>query len=262
MIRHKHESTTTGTGATITVSTPTGFNNDVTTVRPTAGLDGYAGSAAKYSYVLLDGNGTAWEHGFGRVSGTTFYRDHIIESTNTGARINLSANTHTIIIEENNLTGIRATYGLYHNPTAIGSGVTQTLNWNSVKTSPDGVTEWPGYSAPTLSSTTIDLSAILPYAKSYRVMVIVNSTGGSDGWADVSIAGNGNYYGSVARTTMRLDATYGTYCTLHTSEIDNRCPFSTSQNCFYAPGTIKVDVTNRASGSHTMNAEMIVDYLI
>lgn len=53
-------------------------------------------------YTLLDGNGTAWEYGTGTlVTSSTFSRDVIDDSSNSGSAINLSSNTHKIFLSYN-----------------------------------------------------------------------------------------------------------------------------------------------------------------
>lgn len=255
MIRQKHISTSTGTGSTITVSTPSGYSNDISTVRPATGW--------YYLYVLIDGNGIDWEHGFGRVVSTTFYRDHVVESTNSGSRINLSANTHTILVEESNLTGVRQTIKYNHYKANITAGTTSTLQWDNLSANPDGVTEWPSYSSLSLPSTTLDLGSVLPYSRSYRLTLVLWSEGGSDGTGRIQIAGNGNYYDTFAYHTMPLEASRWTFATVTTMEIENRCPFGTSStNHCITPETIQVKFTNNATGTHGITAELYVDYLI
>jgi len=73
-------------------------------------------------YYLLDGNGTAWEAGWGTSTGATgFSRDTIWKSTNADAAINLSANTHTLRIGPspfaNNVGGSGITGRLSLHPT-------------------------------------------------------------------------------------------------------------------------------------------------
>jgi len=56
------------------------------------------GNGNSTAYCLLDGNGIAWETGYGTVGGggTTLSRDTIISSTNSNTAITLSANIHTV----------------------------------------------------------------------------------------------------------------------------------------------------------------------
>ena len=55
------------------------------------------GIGPNFYYALIDGDGINWETGQGYLSNsTTLVRNQIHESTNGGAAINLSANTHSI----------------------------------------------------------------------------------------------------------------------------------------------------------------------
>jgi len=261
MIRHKHESSDTGDGASITVSTPSGFSNDVSTVRP-ASIGGYSGANRIYSYVLIDANGTGWEHGYGRVATTTFYRDYVIESTNSNSRIVLSSGTHTVLVEDQPLTGLIAPLEINASTLTVTTGSTGSFTWSSLGTSNDGATEWTGYSAPTLSVTAVDLDGVIPYARSLSVTLLLSSDGTVSDNADVALKGDGGYYDTIMTHTMRTDADDVIHAVVKSPELEVRCPFNDSTNDGYYLGDYKVSVTNRGSASCDFECTMVVDYKI
>lgn len=85
--RVKETSTTTGGGNVTLAGAAVGFQSFNTAF----------GTDKRFSYVILDANGTGWETGEGYLSGaTTLVRETVRASTNGGAAISLSAGTHTV----------------------------------------------------------------------------------------------------------------------------------------------------------------------
>lgn len=256
MIRHKYESTSTGTGATITVSVATGYNNDVTTMRPnTLGSSPFNNSV--YPYVILDGNGTDWEHGYGRVSGTTFYRDTITESTNTGSRINLSSNTHTVLVPEQPISGSKASIMLTGSDT-ISSGFGGYITF-SVSGNNNGLSQWPGYSTPGTTSLP-NLAGVIPYAKSFRVTFYVTSAGSDNSWATLNFSADGNYYGTIVDDEIAIDSSQDRYRTFSTPELEIRCPFNNSSNDGLYSSYYGLYITNNSSASCYFSVTAFIDY--
>lgn len=259
MIRHKYESTTTGNGSFIFVSTPSGYSSDVTTVQPIS-LGGYSGASGIYSYVLLDGNGTDWEHGYGRYTSPVFNRDYVCESTNSGLRLNLSGTgTHVVIIEEQPLQGAIAPMRLTGSVTT--SGTSSISNW-SLSLQGTSIDEWPGYSGLSLPATNLDFDSVLPYARSYRITLQVTANGSEDAYGDIKLKGDGNYWDDIITGSVLVDSTDTPSVVISTPQIDIRCPFSSSTNDGIYPGYVYVSITHRGSSSCDYDAVMWVDYYI
>lgn len=257
-VRHKFESTATGTGSPITVSTPSGYSNDITTVRPVT-MASYGGFARLYSYVILDANGTDWEHGYGRVSGTNFYRHEIIESTNAGSAINLSgAGTHTILVPEQALTAIKAPLIVTGSLTTSTGG---NVSFSGVSTNNDGITEFPGYTAPaSFPGTGLDLNSVIKFAKSYKITAYVTANGAEDTTATCVIKGDGNYWDWIVANTMPVANGANTYATFSSPAIDVNCPFSTSTNVGIFPGSIYFYISHGGALSCDYDVDLYVDY--
>lgn len=84
--RVRETTVTTGNGLTIALSAVTGRKRFST-----------AGAGTVVPYTLEDANGVAWEIGRGTVqAGNTLDRTTVLESTNSGSRITLSAGTHRV----------------------------------------------------------------------------------------------------------------------------------------------------------------------
>lgn len=85
--RVKETTSTTGTGTLTLAGAATGFRT----------FNNAFGQNVFFYYVILDGNGTAWETGRGYMSSSTaLVRDTIHKSSNSNAAISLSATTHTV----------------------------------------------------------------------------------------------------------------------------------------------------------------------
>ena len=114
MNRVKYTTTTTGTGA-LTVSLETGYQAPGSaTVIPFL--------STRFPYILLDANGTDWEHGLGSLSGSTLTRQAIIESTNSGSAINLTSGSHTLFVSKAALEGMTLLCAIKDNtPAAISA---------------------------------------------------------------------------------------------------------------------------------------------
>ena len=258
MIRHKYETTTTGTG-NLTVTVPIGFSSDVSTVRTPHGTE--YGGAQVYPYVLVDGNGTDWEHGYGVLATSTFTRTTVVESTNAGSAINLSANTHTVFVEESSVAGTTAflTLNMALAGGPIATGVTETVTLSSLNTY-QSASHWPGYSAPTLPATSLNLSSILPYHKGYRITMYIGVEGTVDGHVRFRLSGDGNYVSAMYTHTVITHATDPTYAVITTPVIDGRCPFNSSTNDNLYPGALYLLMDNQSSANANMSGTFRVDY--
>lgn len=86
--RIKESCATTGTGTLTLAGAATAYQSFAA-----------IGNANTCNFVILDGNGTDWECSTGTYtsSGTTLSRTTVFDSSNSGSKINLSANTHTVI---------------------------------------------------------------------------------------------------------------------------------------------------------------------
>ncbi len=70
------------------------------------------GTFKRFPYVLLDGNGVDSERGIGYLSAsTTLVRETITGSTNGGAAINLSSNTHSVFCDDTAFTVAKSSQG-------------------------------------------------------------------------------------------------------------------------------------------------------
>lgn len=85
--RVKETTSTTGIGTITLAGAATGFRT----------FNAGFGTNVFFYYVLLDGDGIAWETGRGYLSSsTTLVRNTIHKSSNANAAISLSATTHTV----------------------------------------------------------------------------------------------------------------------------------------------------------------------
>lgn len=112
--RVKETTTTTGTGTLTLAGADTGYQSFAA-----------IGNGNTCIYVLEDADGTAWEVGVGTytASGTTLSRDTILDSSNSGSTITLSAGTHTVY-NSWNANRVNATPEIF-----IGN--TQPTSWKS-----------------------------------------------------------------------------------------------------------------------------------
>lgn len=262
-IRHKHESTTTGTGSTITISTPTGFSNDVTTIIPTRDNFSSGTSTNNYAYVLEDGNGTDWEYGYGKVSGTTFYRDHIIDSTNSGNRINLSANTHTVYVPIGGLANRVAQLHVKATNASITTATGSNLSM-SIQSTGTSVDQFPEYAAPTSPATSFDAETILKYSRGYTVTAYAQGYSGTAGYAYMRIKADGNYYSylDTGRGSFRLSTSSSIQhgATIKTPMIAHGSPFLANVNDGWYPGNVGLYVYNDSGGTATITGGLLIDW--
>ena len=114
MNRVKYTTTTTGTG-NLTLSLETGF-------QAAASAPVYNMSDSRLHYFILDANGTDWEYGLASISGTALTRQTVLESTNAGAAVSLSAGTHTVFIHKGGVEGLILTCAIQDaTPAAISA---------------------------------------------------------------------------------------------------------------------------------------------
>lgn len=263
-VRHKYESTTTGTVQEITVTTPSGFSDDVLRIRPTRDVPASGSNNNMYQYVLVDGNGTGWEYGYGKHNSSgSFFRDYVIESTNSNNRISLSSgNTHTVYCPNGGLGNRFAQMHIKENNKSFTSGQTQSLNM-TLQTTGTTVNDFPHYSAPTSPSTTYYPGTILPYSRGWRATIYVEGTSTVDGYCRVRLQADGNYYSFLeGRGSFRLDTTVEHGCMLTTPLINHGGPFGGATTDGWFSGYIGVQVTNDSTGTATITGGMMIDWYL
>lgn len=185
MNRVKFTTTTTGTGD-ISLTVESGFQTDTASRFrrdwPT-GTD-------YVMYVLLDADGTSWEHGYAQCDGSTLSRSTgtIFESTNSDSQINLSAGTHLVLVTQAGIEGIILQFALDTNST--GKSVTATtygssISWTSHNANElsgfNNINGWPGVSLPTLTYSNFYPGNMVPYAKAWRAHLTARCTAGATG---------------------------------------------------------------------------------
>lgn len=187
MNRVKFTTTTTGTG-NLSLTVVPGFQTDTNARfrRDWPSGNNYV------MYVLLDANGTDWEHGYAQCDGSTLTRSGgtatIFESTNSDSQISLSAGIHTVLITQAGIEGIILQFALDTNST--GKSVTATtynsaISWTSHNANElsgyNNINGWPGVTLPTLTYSDFYPSDVVPYAKAWRAHLTAYCTAGATG---------------------------------------------------------------------------------
>lgn len=188
MIRHKYTSTATGTGSPITVAVPTGFSNDTTRVNE-------PGRDSAFPYVIQDANGTDWEFGYGKISGTSFTRSAVLASTNSNSAISLSSGLHEIYVPD--APSGRIAQAIFTESVSVPAVTYHNVAWDTLDSNIDGAYDLPGATAPSLPLTLIDLAAAVPYARGYQVTYSATNTTPQTGELHIWIEADGNYLGAL-----------------------------------------------------------------
>lgn len=174
MNRVKYTTSTTGTGS-LTISVAPGFQDlpdSINTFQDSTGM----------MYTLLDVNGTAWEVGYGTLSGSTFSRDAIFESTNSDTAINLSAGTHTLLVNRSFYEGHVITQGYISGgagyetvPASSTKGSYHVITFaatmgHDITSQPvDGLSYVPGKTGGTVADIVAVPESEIPYCRGFRL---------------------------------------------------------------------------------------------
>lgn len=197
MVRIKFETATTGQGD-LTVTVPAGFSNDVTQIRPPN--DGY------FQYVLVDANGTAWEHGYGKIAGSVFTRDYVVRSTNANTAIVLTTGTHTVLLPDGGLNN-RVAQLRYSQTTAVpGGGGTATVAWNAYDQTCTTALDLPGAVADTLP--TSYPGVVVPYARATQMTLYFRCTTVQTGYIMGEVINNNSYTEATVAATIPSEASW------------------------------------------------------
>jgi len=221
MNRVKYTTTSTGTG-TLTLSVETQFQ-DIT-----AGENTFLATGNPFIYTIIDANGTDWETGYATLSGTTMTRQAIFESTNANAAVNLSAGTHTILVNRSFYEGhvIVDCFGI-NTPPSFSTANT-SLAFDQRDSGPyggtvQGSTYCPGAQGSSISGICNNPKDEIPYARGYRAHLVLTC----------STTQSGHFFGcgiSPYSATAPIASAYGpcisgTVVSCTTPIIENPNPF-------------------------------------
>lgn len=265
MIRVKYETTTTGTG-NLTMTIPTGYQSLFNSIG--TGYD----TDDKCIYTLLDADGTNWEYGYGTISiGNVLSRLVIFESTNggphpTGNAINLSAGTHTVLINRGHFSGSRIMSAYEPSADVTFSTAETDITFAQVYTHPetlanvDGVSYMPGHANGTVAAIVNDPASELPYHRGWRVTLC----------AQCDTTSAGNFWGLAIDPInwASSDPTFcswaplrgtGTVLTVSTPVIDGETPqkLGRGQNQYYNYANMRYSIFN-TSGSNITVSKIIL----
>ena len=258
MIRGKLESTDTGAGSPIAVTTATGFQNTQTDSRFNEGVNSELGNDAR-EYLILDANGTAWEYGIGFQSGGFFYRTQVVESTNSDAAIVLTVGTHTILFPSGGLKGNFASQR-FNGTASPGAAASATFSWTTVNNSVDNANDLPGGSAASLPAQ-YPLANGVPYYRAIQVhMAVTQDTVTASNFINV-YGINQNHYGTrdfglvmpTDDTSFNASCSSPLLCTLAT--------IGSSATYGQTAGDWEVLVENPGA-ARTVTAVMTIDYFL
>ena len=257
MIRGKLVSSDTGAGSPIAVSTVSGYQNADADSRFNESMGGDSNS--KREYMLLDANGTAWEYGLGRQIGTNFYRDQIIESTNSEAAIVLTVGTHTILLPSGGLKGSFVSQR-FNGTASPGAANFATFSWTTVNNSVDNANDLPGGSSPSLP-TSYPLGNNVPYWRALQVHIAVTQdTVTASNFINV-YGVNENHYGTrdFGVVLPTDDTSFNASCS--SPILCANAPIGTSSTYGQTAGDWQVNVENPGA-ARTVSAVMTIDYFL
>ncbi len=270
-VRSKYETTTTGNGTTLSVTVPAGFGTE-------SNAQIQAPSAGNYvPYVLIDGNGSSWEYGYGSYSfGTVFAgdewnRDLVFGGTSgDNTRIPLSTTTpHTILFPEGGLLGRVATIRYTASSVNVAAASTVTVSYTTIDTANSGAASLPGTSLPPLSNQIIAPWEYIPYAQYVRASLIVQctaaATAGSFIQAKLSLLADSSPVAScwipTTTNTSGVIPTFG-QCMSH-ALVGPNTQVKIGGNVSYNPAQMYTRLSNTdTNGSNTQvcNVELILEY--
>lgn len=154
---------------------------------------------ARVPYVILDGDGAAWERGMGTLTygaPDTLSRAHVISSSNAGSLITLSANTHQVFVGSVPELGggfRGACYSLGLGNQTISNALLTDITWDTEEwnTEPTGLVV-PGTDIP-----------IPDYINFIRVTCSINWAANATGARSVTFQGTGGV--SIGLTPQFVD---------------------------------------------------------
>lgn len=253
MIRIKLETAATGTGSPVAFTVPAGFSADVSRILPPTN-----NTAGQFQYVLLDANGTAWEHGYGRISGTDFYRSTVIASTNGNAALDLSAGTHTILVPNGGMEG-RIAQVVYIGSASPGADSSEDFSFVSVRNGVDNALDLPGAVAPSLPDNIGAMRAIVPYARALRAHLKIQSYTTQTGFVQGRIYDNTGSWSALGACHLSTSIA-NAVATCCTPILNARPPLGVSG--YVTSSNIRCDAYNSGAGAVSLDAILTLDFFL
>ena len=144
--RVKETSTTTGTGTFTLAGAATGFQSF-----------SVIGNANTTFYTIVDSAAGAWEVGIGTYtsSGTTLSRDTVLESSNSGSKVNFGSGSKDVFVTYPAERAVIGGKGLIENSATITEDVTITTGNNAISAGPVTISSGITVSVPSGSTWTI-----------------------------------------------------------------------------------------------------------
>jgi hypothetical protein len=144
--RVKETSTTTGTGTFTLAGASTGFQSF-----------SVIGNANTTFYTIVDSSAGTWEVGIGTYtsSGTTLSRDTVLESSNSGSKVNFGSGSKDVFVTYPAERAVVGSMGLIENCASITEDVTVTTGNNAISAGPVTISSGITVTVPTGSVWTV-----------------------------------------------------------------------------------------------------------